>query len=231
VRRVAAGRFLSTLRVDPAPRLVPSRRRPEQETPAMNILLFFALLMTAGLLDLVVLPRATLAEPHPEATAAAQAPTGSFYDLPARGLLDAQASLAAYRGKVALVVNVASKCGLTPQYAGLEQLYREMAPKGFVILGFPSNDFLGQEPGTPEEIQAFCDAKYGVTFPLFEKVRVKGDEKSPVYRFLTRDLEEPSWNFTKYLVDRQGRVIQRFDPRTPPDDPKLREAIAAALAG
>jgi len=197
----------------------------------MNILLFFALLMTAGLLDLVVLPRATLAEPRPEAAAAAPAQTGSFYDLPAHGLLDAQATLAVYRGKVALVVNVASKCGLTPQYAGLEQLYRELAPKGFVILGFPSNDFLGQEPGTPEEIRAFCDAKYGVTFPLFEKVRVKGDEKSPVYRFLTRELEEPNWNFTKYLVDRRGRVIQRFGPRTPPDDPQLRAAIARALAG
>jgi len=197
----------------------------------MSILLFFALLMTAGLLDLVVLPRATLAEPRPEAAAAVPADTGFFYDLPARGLLDAQVSLAAYRGKVALVVNVASRCGLTPQYAGLEKLYQELAPKGFVILGFPSNDFLGQEPGTPEEIRAFCDAKYGVTFPLFEKVRVKGDEKSPVYRFLTRELEEPNWNFTKYLVDRQGRVIQRFGPRTPPDDPQLREAIARALAG
>ncbi len=197
----------------------------------MNVLLFFALLMTAGLLDLVVLPRATTAGPRPEAAAAAEAPAGSFYDLPARGLVDAQASLAAHRGQVALVVNVASKCGLTPQYEGLEKLYREMAPRGFVILGFPSNDFLGQEPGTPEEIRAFCDAKYGVTFPLFEKVRVKGDDKSPVYRFLTRNLEEPSWNFTKYLVDRQGRVIRRFDPRTPPDDPKLREAIVAALGG
>jgi glutathione peroxidase len=197
----------------------------------MNFMLFFALLMTAGLLDLVVLPRATSAGPRPETAAAAPAPAGSFYDLPAHGLLDAQASLAAYHGKVALVVNVASKCGLTPQYAGLEKLYLELAPRGFVILGFPSNDFLGQEPGTPAEIRAFCDAKYGVTFPLFEKVRVKGDDKSPVYRYLTRELEEPSWNFTKYLVDRQGRVLQRFDPRTPPDDPKLREAIARALAG
>jgi len=197
----------------------------------MNILLFLALLMTAGLLDLVVLPNATLAGTRPETTAAAPAATGSFYDLPTHGLLDPQASLATYRGKVALVVNVASKCGFTPQYAGLEKLYRELAPQGFVILGFPSNDFRGQEPGTPAEIQAFCDAKFGVTFPLFEKVHVKGDDKAPVYRFLTRELEEPSWNFTKYLVDRQGRVLERFAPETTPADPKLRAAIAKALAG
>ena len=197
----------------------------------MNTLIFLVLLMTAGLLDLVVLPRAAEAEPRVGAAATQQVQTGSFYDLPARGLLDPLASLALYRGQVALVVNVASKCGLTPQYAALEKLYEELAPAGFVIIGFPSNDFLGQEPGTPEEIRAFCDAKYGVTFPLFEKVRVKGDGKSPVYRFLTRSLEEPSWNFTKYLIDRQGRVLQRFDPRTPPDDPQLREAIVRALAG
>jgi glutathione peroxidase len=195
----------------------------------MNIMLFVALLAAAGLLDLVVLPRVTAATPRAEAAATVQ--IQSFYDLPARALAGDDSPLSAYRGKVALVVNVASRCGLTPQYAGLETLYRELAPRGFVVLGFPSNDFLGQEPGTPEEIRAFCDANYGVTFPLFAKVHVKGADKAQVYAFLTRDLEEPSWNFTKYLVDRQGRVIERFGPRTPPDDPRLREAIAKALLG
>ncbi len=231
----------------------------------MQAILFLALLMVAGVMDLVVAPRLAVAGSQPAAAAAApgqpQAPapvaadparaaagataataTGagegaaqpeaaaSFYDLPAHGLMGEEAPLAAYRGRVALVVNVASKCGLTPQYAGLEKLHRELAPRGFVVLGFPSNDFRDQEPGTPQEIRAFCDANFGVTFPLFAKQRVTGADKSAVYRFLTRELEEPSWNFTKYLIDRQGRVRQRFDPRTAPDDSGLREAIDRALA-
>ena len=135
-------------------------------------------------------------------------------------------------GRPALLVNVASKCGLTPQYEGLEKLHRELSGAGFAVLGFPSNDFMGQEPGTPEEIRAFCDAKYQVTFPLFEKVAVKGDGKCDLYRFLTAGgLEEPTWNFTKYLVGRDGRVIARFGPRTAPDDPELRAAIDAAGSG
>jgi glutathione peroxidase len=155
---------------------------------------------------------------------------GSLYELKTSTLEGEPADLAIYRGRVALVVNVASKCGLTPQYAGLEKLYRELAEQGFVVLGFPSNDFMNQEPGSPEEIRAFCDAEYGVTFPLFAKTRVKGDEKSEIYRYLTRELDEPSWNFTKYLVDAEGRVLYRFSPRTKPDDPELRGAIEAALA-
>jgi len=204
----------------------------------MNVLVFIALLLAAGLMDLVVLPRVAGAgagaEPAVTAAAPAAAPAAeaqSLYALPARGLLGEDAPLAAHRGKVALVVNVASRCGLTPQYAGLEKLYRELAPQGFVVLGFPSNDFKEQEPGTPQEIRAFCDAEYGVTFPLFEKAPVTGEAKSAIYRFLTRGFAEPNWNFTKYLVDRQGRVLQRFDPRTAPDDPQLREAVVRALAG
>ncbi len=154
---------------------------------------------------------------------------GSFYDLATRTLAGEPADLAAYRGQVALVVNTASKCGLTPQYAGLQALYEELAPRGFVVLGFPSNDFMGQEPGTPAEIQSFCDANYHVTFPLFEKVKVKGDDRGEIYRWLTRDLEEPTWNFTKYLVGRDGRVIVRFGPKTAPDDPELRARIDSAL--
>lgn len=159
---------------------------------------------------------------------AAAAP-GSFYDLSTRTLAGEPVALAGYRGQVALVVNVASRCGLTPQYTGLEALYQELAPRGFVILGFPSNDFLNQEPGSPEEIRAFCDVNYRVTFPLFEKAKVKGADRGEIYRWLTRDLEEPTWNFTKYLIGRDGRVVARFGPRTAPDDRQLRARIESAL--
>jgi glutathione peroxidase len=155
---------------------------------------------------------------------------GTLWTLATHTLAGEATTLEPWQGQVALVVNVASKCGLTPQYEGLEALYREKKDDGFVVLGFPSNDFMGQEPGTPEEIRAFCDTKYDVTFPLFEKVQVKGDGKCEVYRFLTAGgLEEPSWNFTKYLIDRDGKVLARFGPRTKPDDPELRAAIEKAL--
>ena len=153
----------------------------------------------------------------------------SLYDLKTRTLAGEPAELAIYRGKVALVVNLASKCGLTPQYEGLEELYRELASRGFVILGFPSNDFMGQEPGTPEEIQQFCSTRYDVTFPLFEKVKVKGEDRCGVYQLLTAGLKEPNWNFTKYLVDAEGKVLYRFGPRTKPDDEDLRARIEELL--
>jgi glutathione peroxidase len=171
--------------------------------------------------------RAALADEVQRAEAGAE---GSLYDLATHSLAGEPVELARYRGQVALVVNVASKCGLTPQYAGLEKLYQELVERGFVVLGFPSNDFLNQEPGTPAEIRAFCDANYQITFPLFAKVHVKGDEKSAVYDFLTRTLDEPSWNFTKYLVDAGGVVRYRFAPQTAPDDPELRRLIEAELA-
>jgi glutathione peroxidase len=155
---------------------------------------------------------------------------GSFYDLTTRTLDGSPASLRDFRGRVALVVNVASRCGLTPQYEGLERLHEQLTPKGFTVLGFPSNDFGGQEPGTSEEIRTFCSATYGVTFPMFEKRRVKGGEKDDVYRFLTRGLEEPTWNFTKYLVGRDGRVRARFGPKVAPEDAELRAAIDQAIS-
>lgn len=163
-----------------------------------------------------------------------QAPTtpgeGSLWDLETRTLEGEPAPLGAYRGQVALVVNTASKCGLTPQYEGLEALYRELKDRGFVILGFPSNDFMGQEPGTAEEIRSFCTTRFQVSFPMFEKVKVKGEQKDPVYRLLTAGgLEDPTWNFTKFLVGKDGKVMARFAPKTAPDDPGLREAILAAL--
>ena len=129
-----------------------------------------------------------------------------------------EAPLSAYAGKVALVVNVASKCGLTPQYEGLEALYRELAPKGFVVLGFPCNQFMGQEPGTDAEIASFCSTKYDVTFPLFSKIDVNGETQAPLYAWLTREDAKPegagdvAWNFGKFLVGKDGNVVARFSP-------------------
>ena len=139
-------------------------------------------------------------------------------------------------GKVLLIVNVASKCGLTPQYEGLESLYEKYKDQGFTILAFPANEFGGQEPGTDSEIKTFCSTKYNVTFPVFSKVVVKGDGITPVYKFLTSKETDPkhsgdiAWNFTKFLVNRKGEVIARFEPKVTPEDPKVTEAIEKALA-
>jgi glutathione peroxidase len=137
--------------------------------------------------------------------------------------------LADYKGKVLLVVNTASECGSTPQYAGLEGLWRHYRDRGLVVLGFPSNDFGAQEPGSEAEIKEFCSTKYHVSFPLFAKVSVKGAAQSPVFRFLSADHGEPKWNFHKYLVDRDGRVVQHFTNATKPEDRALRDAVEAAL--
>ncbi|MDJ0813909.1 MAG: glutathione peroxidase [Woeseiaceae bacterium] len=135
-----------------------------------------------------------------------------------------------YDGKVLLIVNTASKCGNTPQYDGLEKLYQEYGDKGLVVLGFPSNDFFGQEPGTEEEIQEFCRLTYKVKFPMFEKVTVKEGEAHPFYDALAAAAGTyPTWNFHKYLVGRDGTVIREFSPRTQPDDDKLVAEIEAAL--
>lgn len=137
----------------------------------------------------------------------------------------------AYGGRVLLLVNTASKCGFTPQYEGLEALHARLEPRGFAVLGFPSNDFMGQEPGTEEEIRDFCTLTYGVKFPMFEKVVVKGDAATPLYRELAAATGvEPGWNFHKYLVDREGRVVASFGSRTKPDDPALLAAIEKLLA-
>jgi len=156
---------------------------------------------------------------------------GSLYDLKVTTLSGQPADLAAFRGKVTVVVNVASRCGYTPQYAGLEKLYREMAPRGVTVLGFPSNDFGGQEPGTPEEIQTFCKLTYDVTFPLFAKVVTKaGPDQSPVYAFLGETGNLPQWNFAKYVVDKDGKVVAFFPSRVTPDASELRAAIEKAIA-
>lgn len=154
----------------------------------------------------------------------------NLYSLKTKSLEGKAVDLGQYKGKVALVVNVASSCGFTPQYEGLEKLYKELSPKGLVVLGFPSNDFGGQEPGSPEEIRSFCSTKYSVTFPMFAKVTVSGASQSPVYKYLTETTKEtPSWNFCKYLVNRQGKVVKFYKSTTKPDSADLRAAIEAEL--
>ncbi len=135
-----------------------------------------------------------------------------------------------YAGEVLLVVNTASKCGFTPQYEGLEALHRKYSPQGFAVLGFPSNDFKGQEPGSERQIQEFCTLTYGVKFPMFEKVHVVGAETTPLYRELAKETGvAPGWNFHKYLIGRDGRVVAQFPSKIKPDDPQLVQAIEREL--
>jgi glutathione peroxidase len=145
------------------------------------------------------------------------------------------APLSQYRGKVLLLVNVASKCGYTPQYAGLEAIYEKYKDKGLVVLGFPANNFKAQEPDSNQDIKAFCTRKYNVTFPMYAKISVAGDDKAPLYEFLTGGQSNPAtggeikWNFTKFLVGKDGRVVRRFEPAVTPESPEMVEAIEEAL--
>lgn len=175
---------------------------------------------------------ASTTEKAPPPVEAPKSSAQSLLALKATSLDGKPVDLSTYKGKVALVVNVASKCGNTPQYAGLESLYKELEPRGFVILGFPSNDFGGQEPGTAAEIQSFCTENYGVTFPLFSKIQTKaGPDQSPVYAYLNAATGKlPTWNFCKYLVGKDGKVIEFFSSKVKPDDAELHKAIETALA-
>jgi glutathione peroxidase len=183
----------------------------------------------AAALPLVVWAAAAVAA-APQSTASTARPQ-SFYDMKTSYLDGKPADLGTYRGKVALVVNVASKCGFTPQYEGLEKMNRELAPKGFVVLGFPSNDFGEQEPGTPQEIAQFCKLTYDVTFPMFSKVVTRpGAEQSPIYRYLGSSGQLPAWNFAKYVVGKDGRILAFFPSEVKPESPELRAAVSKALA-
>jgi glutathione peroxidase len=154
----------------------------------------------------------------------------TVFDFSANSLSGHPVPLAQYQGKVLLIVNTASQCGFTPQYQGLQALREEMKGSGVEVLGFPSNDFGGQEPGSAEEIQTFCKKNYGVAFPMFQKVVTKaGPEQSPVYAFLGRKGELPKWNFGKYVVGRDGQVRAYFGSKVKPEDAELREALQAAL--
>jgi glutathione peroxidase len=156
-----------------------------------------------------------------------------IYDFRVATIDGEQKSLADYRGRTLLIVNTASRCGFTPQYTSLEALYQRYKDRGFEILAFPANNFMGQEPGTNAEIKEFCSLKYRTTFPLFEKVSVKGKDIAPLYAYLTRDSGHPggiSWNFAKFLVGPDGRVIARFDPATDPLDENITKGIESSLA-
>ena len=161
----------------------------------------------------------------------------SLYDTPIHALDGTPDRLSKEGSKVTLMVNVASKCGLTPQYEGLERLHERYADRGFSVLGFPCNQFLGQEPGTPEEITTFCSTTYGVTFPLFEKIDVNGDDRHPLYAELTEAPDgegytgDIRWNFEKFLVSADGKVVARFGPLVEPEAPEVTGAIESALAG
>lgn len=171
--------------------------------------------------------------PVAAATASAKEPTpaaNALYQLSLKSLEGEPQSLATYRGKVLLIVNTASECGYTPQYEGLEKLYQRYKDRGFVVLGFPSNDFGGQEPGTAKQIATFCKARFGVSFPLFEKTHTKGAAASPVFKLLAAKHGEPQWNFHKYLVGRDGQILGGYRSEVTPQGPELQAAIEAALA-
>ncbi len=165
----------------------------------------------------------------------AQTGTKSIYEVELPRLNGNSESLAEYSGKVVLAVNVASRCGFTPQYGGLQALQDRYADRGFVVLGFPCNQFFHQEPGTAEQIQEFCSVNYGVTFPLFAKLDVKGEGQHPLYSILTESADDSgkagnvSWNFEKFLVGRDGRVVRRFRSKVTPEDPRIVEAIESVL--
>lgn len=160
---------------------------------------------------------------------------GSVYDFSLKAIDGKQVPLSNFKGQVMLMVNVASQCGYTPQYEGLEKLYETYKSQGFVITGFPANNFGGQEPGTDVEIQTFCKSKYGVTFPMFSKISVKGADQAPLYQFLTGKSTNPrsggeiQWNFTKFLVDRNGNILQRFEPEVEPLSKELAAAVETAV--
>jgi len=168
--------------------------------------------------------------------ATAQAAPKSIYDFTLKSIDGQPTPLSEYHGKVLLLVNVASRCGFTPQYTALEAIYEKYKDRGLVIVGVPANNFMSQEPGTNEEIKTFCTSKYNVKFPMMSKLSVKGDDKTPLYQFLTSKEQDPKfsgeiqWNFTKFLFDRNGNPIARFEPATKPDSPEVTAAIEAALA-
>jgi glutathione peroxidase len=170
------------------------------------------------------------------AAATVMAADKSLYDFTLNSIDGQPAPLFAYKGKVVLLVNVASRCGFTPQYSALESVYEKYKDRGLVIVGIPANNFGSQEPGTNQEIKTFCSAKYNVTFPMMSKISVKGADQAPLYQFLTDKTAHPQtggeirWNFTKFLVGPDGRIVARFEPNVTPDSPEITAAIEAALS-
>ncbi|MEW6737336.1 MAG: glutathione peroxidase [Acidobacteriota bacterium] len=159
----------------------------------------------------------------------------SIYDFQLKDINNNDVKMQQYKGKVLLIVNVASECGYTPQYEGLEKIYSKYQSQGFSVLGFPANNFGAQEPGTNEEIKTFCTTRYHVTFPMFSKISVKGEDKHPFYKYLTEKQTNPEfsgelkWNFNKFLVDKTGKIVARFDSNAEPENATVTEAIEKAL--
>jgi glutathione peroxidase len=176
---------------------------------------------------------ASMASPSYEGAKAVNK-AGTFYDFKVTDIDGKEMKLSEFKGKVLLVVNVASKCGNTPQYAGLEAMYKKYKDKGFAILGFPANQFGAQEPGTNAQIKEFCSATYHVNFPMFSKIVVKGDGIHPLYQWLIANSDRPTdeieWNFAKFLIGRDGKELKRFDPKTQPDSDEIVSAVESALA-
>jgi glutathione peroxidase len=175
-------------------------------------------------------PSAAPAAEAPEAAAAAPSEAPSIYSFTMKRLDGTETSLSAWSGKVLLVVNTASKCGYTPQYQGLQQLHTKYSGRGFEVLGFPSNDFGGQEPGTAQEIQNFCISMYDVNFPMFEKTKTIGQDRSPLYALLSDAHGAPQWNFHKYLIDKHGHPVQAWPSKVEPGAPEIASAIEGQLA-
>lgn len=200
-----------------------------------NLLLVVAVVVVVGVLIRTrwMWAADVVKEPSPVATSQ---PAGGPLSFSLKDIDGKPVALSSYKGSAVLIVNTASKCGLTKQYAGLEKLYKQYKDQGLVVIGVPANNFGGQEPGSDEEIKTFCSTKYDVTFPLMSKVSVKGDDKTPLYKYLTEKetagefAGEIGWNFTKFLVDRNGNLMARFESKTSPDDPKVAAAIEKALA-
>lgn len=171
----------------------------------------------------------------PSVLFAATVSAPSVYDFTLNSIDGVPTPFSSLKGKVVLLVNVASRCGYTPQYAGLESLYEQHKDQGFVIVGIPANNFMSQEPGTNAEIKTFCKSKYDVKFPIMAKVSVKGDDKTPLYQYLTSKQQNPKtggdiqWNFTKFLIGRDGQILARFEPAVRPADPALVSALQSAL--
>ncbi len=182
---------------------------------------------------LLALPFYTVSIKRPQTEKVPSDKVSQLYAFKVRTIDGQETSLVKYKGKVLLIVNVASECGFTPQYASLQQIYEKYKDRGFVILGFPSNDFGQQEPGTDAQIKTFCESKYNVSFDMFSKIDVKGPNQAPVYKYLTTICETPhefTWNFNKFLVDRSGKVVNYFPSNVTPTDPVLTKHIEELLA-
>lgn len=200
-----------------------------------NLLILVVLIVVAGLVFRARWIFAADVVKEPSAPTSTTQPAGPL-SFTMKDIDGKEVDLSSYKGSVVMIVNVASKCGLTKQYAGLEALYRKYKDQGFIVIGFPANNFGGQEPGSDEDIATFCSTKYDVTFPMFSKISVKGDDKAPLYKNLTEKetagefAGEIGWNFTKFLVDRNGQIMARFESKTSPDNAKVAEAIETAIA-